>query len=92
MADADPVRLDVEGPVATITLDAPERKNSLAPELVGRLAQHLETAFADDSVRGQVTMSFVDVAWEDAFAAVLRAKGLGAVHSAGVINVTSLER
>lgn len=51
MADADPVRLDVEGPVATITLDAPERKNSLAPELVDRLAQHLETAFADDTVR-----------------------------------------
>ncbi len=51
MADADPVRLDVDGPVATITLDAPERKNSLAPDLVDRLATHLETAHAADGVR-----------------------------------------
>ncbi|MEM8905745.1 MAG: enoyl-CoA hydratase-related protein [Actinomycetota bacterium] len=51
MAEPDPVRLDVDGPVATITLDAPERKNSLAPELVDRLAAHLETAHADEAVR-----------------------------------------
>ncbi|MEO1065226.1 MAG: enoyl-CoA hydratase-related protein [Actinomycetota bacterium] len=51
MAGSDPVRLDVEGAVATITLDAPERKNSLGPELVDRLATHLETAHADDAVR-----------------------------------------
>lgn len=51
MTDADPVRLAVDGAVATITLDAPERKNSLSPELVDRLAHHLETAEADATVR-----------------------------------------
>jgi methylglutaconyl-CoA hydratase len=51
MADSELVRLEVDGAVATITLDAPERKNALAPELVDRLARHLETAEADDAVR-----------------------------------------
>lgn len=37
--------------VATITLNLPERKNSLAPELVDLLAQRLESANNDDSVR-----------------------------------------
>ena len=54
MGDADPVRLDVEGAVATITLDVPERKNSLGPELVDRLATHLEAAHADEEVRAIV--------------------------------------
>ncbi len=51
MGDTDPVRLEVEGPVATVTLDVPERKNSLSPELVDRLATHLETAHGDEDVR-----------------------------------------
>ena len=31
------VRLEVEGPVATLELDRPERHNSLIPELLGDL-------------------------------------------------------
>ncbi len=49
----------VDGPIlyratdgaATITLNMPERKNSLNDELVGNLADRLDEAIADDSVR-----------------------------------------
>lgn len=51
MTADDPVRLGLDGAVATITLDAPQRKNALAPELVARLADHLDAAYSDDRVR-----------------------------------------
>lgn len=46
-----PVRYEVRDQRATITLDLPERKNALAPELIEALAVRLETAVADDDVR-----------------------------------------
>ena len=45
------VHYDVDGPVATITLDAPQRRNALSGPLLALLRQHLDTAEADDSVR-----------------------------------------
>lgn len=49
--DAEAVLIDTHDGVATITLNLPERKNSLAPELVNLLAQRIEAANNDDSVR-----------------------------------------
>lgn len=47
----DPVIVAVESGVATITLNVPERKNSLSPELVNGLADELDNAIASDDVR-----------------------------------------
>ncbi|MFL6163914.1 MAG: enoyl-CoA hydratase-related protein [Jatrophihabitantaceae bacterium] len=41
----------VAGSVATITLDAPDRRNALSAPLLGQLRSHLDAAEADRSVR-----------------------------------------
>lgn len=52
MADLGPATtLAVDGGVATITLDRPDARNALSPELVDSLADDLEAAVADDAVR-----------------------------------------
>jgi methylglutaconyl-CoA hydratase len=54
MADAHagpPTTLRTEAGVATITLDRPERRNALSPELVDSLAEHLREAVADPAAR-----------------------------------------
>lgn len=38
------VHLDVDGPIATVTLDSPANRNALSNRLVGELHAHLETA------------------------------------------------
>lgn len=43
--------VDVDGAVATITLDSPHNRNALSKQLVTELFAHLETAGADDAVR-----------------------------------------
>jgi enoyl-CoA hydratase/carnithine racemase len=52
---ADPatelVHLDVEGPLATITLDSPHNRNALSRQLVTELVAHVAAAGADESVR-----------------------------------------
>jgi len=48
---SDAVRYEAHSGRATITLDRPEAKNSLGPELVDQLAGHLERAMGDDGVR-----------------------------------------
>lgn len=45
------VEYAVTGSVATITLNAPERRNALSAELLGRLRAHLDAAEADPGVR-----------------------------------------
>ena len=45
------VEYRIDQSVATITLNAPERKNALSPELVTALADRLDDAMADDGVR-----------------------------------------
>jgi len=47
----EPVSVAVDGGVATITLNAPERKNSLSVELVNALADRLDDAIATAEVR-----------------------------------------
>jgi methylglutaconyl-CoA hydratase len=49
-----PVDYEVSGSVATITLNAPERRNALSAPLLAELRQHLDTAEADDLVRSVV--------------------------------------
>ena len=46
-----PVRYEVDGPVATITLDRPESRNRLDAEGMSALDQHLATAAQDAAVR-----------------------------------------
>jgi enoyl-CoA hydratase/carnithine racemase len=50
MAD-ELVHLDVEGPLATITLDSPHNRNALSKQLVSELVGHVATAGADDAVK-----------------------------------------
>jgi enoyl-CoA hydratase/carnithine racemase len=45
------VHLEVDGPVATITLDSPHNRNALSRQLVTELVEHLATAGDDESVR-----------------------------------------
>jgi enoyl-CoA hydratase/carnithine racemase len=45
------VHYDVDGPLATITLDSPHNRNALSRQLVGELFAHLERAEADADVR-----------------------------------------
>lgn len=47
----DPVLSTVENGVATLTLNVPERKNSLSTALVNALADQLDEAIADESAR-----------------------------------------
>lgn len=47
----DPILYEVSAGVATITLNMPERKNSLSDELVGSLSAMLDRAAADDETR-----------------------------------------
>lgn len=45
------VHCDVEGPVATITLDSPHNRNALSRQLVTELLDHLTRLADDDAVR-----------------------------------------
>jgi methylglutaconyl-CoA hydratase len=45
------VHLDVDGGVATITLNSPANRNALSRRLRGELLAHLDSALADDAVR-----------------------------------------
>ena len=48
---AELVHLDVDGPVATITLDSPQNRNALSRQLVTELVGHVTTAGDDDAVK-----------------------------------------
>jgi enoyl-CoA hydratase/carnithine racemase len=50
MSDAAPVSYEVDGPVARITLDRPERGNGITARLVSELAAAVERADLDPSV------------------------------------------
>ena len=53
-APGAPVAVAVAGGVATLTIDRPERRNAINPEVVRALSAGLERAEADDSVRAVV--------------------------------------
>lgn len=48
---AELVHYEVEGPLATLTLDSPHNRNALSRQLVTELAERLERAGADEAVR-----------------------------------------
>lgn len=50
-APTELVHLEVDGPLATITLDSPHNRNALSRQLVGELIAHLGAAGADPQVR-----------------------------------------
>src|SRR3954468_3231831 len=45
------VRFETDDAVATVTLDRPDRRNAITPELIADLRAALERAWADDAVR-----------------------------------------
>ncbi|MEM8923392.1 MAG: enoyl-CoA hydratase-related protein [Actinomycetota bacterium] len=49
--DGPPTLYGIDGGVATITLNRPDRKNSLSPELLDGIGDDLDRAMGDDSVR-----------------------------------------
>ena len=51
------VRLDKEGPVAVLTLAAPQRRNALTPEMVGELIEVCDVIDADPAVGAAVIQS-----------------------------------
>jgi enoyl-CoA hydratase len=64
------VRFDLDGAVATLTLDRPDRLNAIVPELVEDLEAALDRAEADDAVRvirlrgaGRAFCAGYDIAW-----------------------------
>src|SRR5262245_64620764 len=50
----DTVSYEIDGSVATVTLNRPERMNAWNPQLARELSQALDTADADDDVRAVV--------------------------------------
>ena len=54
---AELVHLEVDGAVATITLDSPHNRNALSRQLVSELFERLEAAEGDDAVRAVVVRS-----------------------------------
>ena len=66
----DTVRYDVEGAVATLTLNRPDRLNAIVPELIDDLEAALDRAQADSAVRairlrgaGRVFCAGYDIGW-----------------------------
>jgi enoyl-CoA hydratase/methylglutaconyl-CoA hydratase len=51
------VHLEVDGPIATITLDSPHNRNALSRQLVTELVGHVESAGADDAVKAVLIRS-----------------------------------
>jgi enoyl-CoA hydratase/carnithine racemase len=49
--DSDPVKYDLGGGVATITLDRPERRNALTVDAMKSMIEALERSATDDSIR-----------------------------------------
>src|SRR6202165_690299 len=48
------ITVDVEPPIATITLNRPKVLNALSPDLIGEVSQALREVDADDRVRAVV--------------------------------------
>lgn len=63
MSDDDVVLYESEGGVARITINRPERRNALSPEVVSGLIAALEQAEGDDSIRAVVLTGAGDKAF-----------------------------
>ena len=50
----DPVRLEITEGIATITLDRPENRNSMTPEVLARFGEHVAAVREDREVRAVV--------------------------------------
>ena len=51
MSDDHPIRYEVDGPIATVTLDRPEKANAQSNRLIDALDAALDRAEQDDSIR-----------------------------------------
>jgi enoyl-CoA hydratase len=54
MTDTELVHLNVDGGIATVTLDSPHNRNALSRQLVAELTDRLRVAGVDDAVRAVV--------------------------------------
>ncbi|MCT2583530.1 enoyl-CoA hydratase [Actinophytocola gossypii] len=74
---ADPVLVDVDGPVATITLNRPEARNAINPALLAALAEAMAEADAAENVHAVVLTGA-----DPAFCAGLDLRELTGLHDA----------
>jgi len=58
-----PILYEIDGAVATITLNAPRTRNALTPEMLCRLADALQAYAADDALRALVLTGAGDLAF-----------------------------
>jgi 2-(1,2-epoxy-1,2-dihydrophenyl)acetyl-CoA isomerase len=73
-SDVERVRLDIDGPIATVSLDRPNKLNALYPEMILRLVDVIEQVRRDNAVRvmvlrgeGRAFCAGDDLAPEDRF-------------------------
>ncbi|MGH2821190.1 MAG: enoyl-CoA hydratase/isomerase family protein, partial [Actinomycetota bacterium] len=63
MTEEGPLLFEVEGAVARITIDRPDRRNAVNPEVVRRLRTALDAASSDAEVRAVVLTGAGDQAF-----------------------------
>jgi enoyl-CoA hydratase len=82
MSDAQPVRYELDGRIARIVLDRPERGNGITARLVGELAAAVEQADLDPSVHVML-LSGNGEGFCGGYDLVESAEGMGAAAAAG---------
>ena len=63
MTDYTQIALDIDGPVATVTLDRPEKMNAFTRTMMAEFIDALDTTDADDSVRAVIVTGAGDRAF-----------------------------
>jgi enoyl-CoA hydratase/carnithine racemase len=93
MTDPNVVLCDIQDGIATLTLNRPERRNALSPELMHELLGRLQEVKDDDNVRVVVLAGAGDRAWcaGGDLGSTQSADGLLALHSARELFVDLLE-
>ena len=90
LPDVSDVQLTREGPVATLTLDRPDRRNALDPSLLAALAEAVDDVSGDDDVRvvvltgaGSAFSAGADLEWMRASRDLSRDRNRGGRRSDG---------
>ncbi|MEE4211665.1 MAG: enoyl-CoA hydratase-related protein, partial [Parvularcula sp.] len=79
MTDFTQIRLDIDGPIATITLDRPEKMNAYTRTMMGEIIEAMDALDDDDDVRAIIFTGSGDRAF--CAGADLRPEGGGHVFS-----------
>ena len=74
----DHLLVELDGHVLRLTLNQPHKKNAFSPEMVGALADTLDSALSDDDVRVVMVTGAGDASPPAAISAVAHRKSPGA--------------